>query len=72
KTGKAVVVQEGPEKYGTGAEFAYLIQEKAFDYLDAPVKRVSPPHVVVPYSPPLEDLVRPESEDIIKAVEEIM
>jgi len=69
KTGKAVVVQEGPEKYGTGAEFAYLIQEKAFDYLDAPVKRVSPPHVVVPYSPPLEDLVRLDANSIVEAVE---
>lgn len=72
KTGRVVVVQEGAEKYGIGAEFAYLIQEKTFDYLDAPVKRVSPPHVVVPYSPPLEDLVRPEAEHIIKAVEELL
>lgn len=69
KTGRAVVVQDGPEKYGTGAEFAALIQEKAFDYLDAPVKRVAPPHVVVPYSPALEDLIRPEAEHIVKAVE---
>ncbi|MGI6583186.1 MAG: alpha-ketoacid dehydrogenase subunit beta [bacterium] len=71
KTGKAVVVQESPEKYGIASEFAYLIQEKAFDYLDAPVKRVAPPHVVVPYSPALEDLVRPDAETIVKAVEEM-
>lgn len=72
KTSRAVVVQEGAERYGTGAEYAALIQEKAFDYLDAPVQRVSPPHVVVPYSPTLEDLVRPEAGHIVAAVENLL
>jgi len=37
----------------------------------SPVKRVAPPHVVIPYSPALEDLVRPSPETIVKAVEEL-
>jgi acetoin:2,6-dichlorophenolindophenol oxidoreductase subunit beta len=56
KTGRAIVLDEGYERYGVTAELASVIAEGAFYYLDAPVKRMGAMDVPVPFSPALEDL----------------
>ncbi len=53
---------------GSGAEVAAMIAEKAFEHLDAPVVRLAPPNVPVPFSPPLEDAYLPQVSDIEDAV----
>lgn len=59
KTGRAIIVDEGHQSFGVTAEIASRINEKAFYYLDAPVRRVGAMNVPVPFSPPLEDLTVP-------------
>jgi pyruvate/2-oxoglutarate/acetoin dehydrogenase E1 component len=59
KTGRAVVIDEGHERYGVTAELAAVIADGAFYYLDAPVKRLGAMNVPVPFSPALEDLTVP-------------
>ena len=59
KTSRAIVVDEGYERYGVTAEIAAVIAEGAFYYLDAPVKRMGAMDVPVPFSPVLEDLTVP-------------
>jgi pyruvate dehydrogenase E1 component beta subunit len=54
KTGRAVVFEEDWLSFGIGAEIVARVQEEAFDYLDAPVKRVASVEVPLPYSKPLE------------------
>ncbi|MFL5860648.1 MAG: alpha-ketoacid dehydrogenase subunit beta [Solirubrobacteraceae bacterium] len=64
RTGRAVVAHEAVRTGGFGAELAAELQAAAFDYLDAPVQRVGAPFTPVPLSPPLEDVYRPQSEQI--------
>ncbi|HLW60166.1 MAG TPA: alpha-ketoacid dehydrogenase subunit beta [bacterium] len=64
KTGRAIVVDEGYQQYGVTAEIASLIADGAFDYLDAPVKRLGAMNVPVPFSPVLEDLTVPTPEAV--------
>ena len=71
KTGKVVVVDEDYERCGFAAEVAAIIADEAFDYLDAPIKRVATPMVPIPYSPVLENYVLPDENKIIKAVKEL-
>jgi acetoin:2,6-dichlorophenolindophenol oxidoreductase subunit beta len=52
KTGRAIVVAEEANRFGVAAEVATSIQESVFDYLDAPVLRVTQPHSPIPHSPP--------------------
>src|SRR5437879_3057899 len=59
KTGRAIIVDEGYERYGVTAELAAVIADGAFYYLDAPVKRVGALDVPIPFSPALEDLTVP-------------
>ncbi len=59
KTSRAIVVDEGYERYGVTAEIASVIADGAFYYLDAPVKRMGAMDVPVPFSPALEDLTVP-------------
>ena len=68
KTNRAVVVEEGWPHGGVGANLAALIQEQAFDYLDAPVGRVTGADTPMPYSKPLEQAAIPHSEHVVKAV----
>ena len=70
KTSRAVVAQEAVNFCGLGAEIAASIQERAFDYLDGPVKRVGAPFSPVPFSPVLEKAWVPGKDQIIAAVEE--
>jgi len=72
KTGRAVVVSEDCKTGGVAAEIASTIIEEAFDYLDAPIKRVSALDVPIPYSPALEEAVQPKEKDIVDAVREIV
>jgi pyruvate dehydrogenase E1 component beta subunit len=68
KTNRAVVVQEQWRWFSVASEVAAIIQEQAFDYLDAPVERVSGAEVPAPYARNLELAAFPSDEDIIKAV----
>lgn len=72
KTNRAIVVEESHQFYSFGSEIAAQIQEHCFDYMDAPIKRVTPHDVPVPFSKTLEDLVYPTADDVVKAVKEIL
>lgn len=72
KTHRALVVHEAVRFGGLGAEIAAQIQERAFDYLDAPVGRVGAPFSPVPYSPPLEAHYMPDAEQIAAGVRELL
>src|SRR4051812_23253378 len=67
KTNRAVIVEEGWPHGGVGANLAALIQEQAFDYLDAPVQRVTGADVPMPYSKPLEQAAFPHEEHVVHA-----
>jgi pyruvate/2-oxoglutarate/acetoin dehydrogenase E1 component len=68
RTGKVIVLHEATRTGGPGAEIAALIAERAFEYLDAPVVRVTAPDTPVPYSPPLEAAFLPDAERVGKAI----
>ena len=68
KTGYAVVVDEGSQRYGITGEIAAMISEAAFDYLDGPVLRIGAADVPVPFSPPLEFSTIPDEHRILRAV----
>ena len=67
KTNRAVIVEEGWPHGGVGANFAALIQEQAFDHLDAPVARVTGADIPMPYSKPLEQAAFPHEEHVVQA-----
>jgi len=72
RTNRAVVVEEGWRSYGVGSEVASRIYELAFDYVDAPVKRVAQAEVPLPYNARLEQLALPQTEDIYHAAKEVL
>jgi pyruvate dehydrogenase E1 component beta subunit len=72
KTNRAVVVEEGWRSYGVGSEISSRIYEEAFDYVDAPIQRVSQKEVPLPYNRQLEQLALPQVEDVIQAVKEVL
>jgi pyruvate/2-oxoglutarate/acetoin dehydrogenase E1 component len=72
KTGKIVIVSEDCKTAGVSAEIAATIAEKALDYLDAPIKRVTAPDTPIPFSPPLEQFIIPNEQSIIRAVKEVV
>jgi pyruvate dehydrogenase E1 component beta subunit len=67
KTNRCVIVEEGWPHGGVGANLAALIGEQAFDYLDAPVQRVTGADVPMPYSKPLEDIAYPHEPQVVAA-----
>ena len=71
KTGRAVTVEEGWQQNGVGAELAARIMEHAFDYLDAPVARVSCKDVPMPYAANLEKLALPTVADVVAAAKAV-
>lgn len=71
KTAHALVLYESYRFLGIGSEVAAMIAEKAFEHLDAPVIRLAPPNVPVPFSPPLEDAFLPQVADIEAAVDRL-
>ncbi len=72
KTNRAVIVEEGWQSFGVGAEISARIYEEAFDYVDAPIKRVAQKEVPLPYNRNLEQSALPQIPDIIKAVKEVL
>jgi pyruvate dehydrogenase E1 component beta subunit len=68
KTNRVVIVEEGWPHAGTGANLAALLQEQAFDHLDAPVGRVSGADLPMPYAKPLEQLAFPHPPQVVEAV----
>jgi pyruvate dehydrogenase E1 component beta subunit len=71
KTGRAVTVEEGWQQSGVGAEIAARIMEHAFDYLDAPVARVSGKDVPMPYAANLEKLALPTVAEVVAAAKAV-
>jgi 2-oxoisovalerate dehydrogenase E1 component beta subunit len=71
KTGKVLIVHAANRVAGVGAEIAALISDEAFEWLDAPVKRLCGLDTPVPFSPPLEDAYRPNAEKIYEAAKEL-
>jgi pyruvate dehydrogenase E1 component beta subunit len=72
KTNRAVIVEEGWKSYGVGAEISARIYEEAFDYVDAPIKRVAQDEVPLPYNRALEQEALPQVKDVIAAVKEVL
>ncbi len=72
KTHRAVVVEEMLPMYSFGSEIAAQIQDNCFDWMDAPVKRLSQVDVPLPYSKELELMAYPQVDDIVQAVKEIV
>jgi pyruvate dehydrogenase E1 component beta subunit len=71
KTGRAVTVEEGWQQNGVGGEIAARIMEHAFDYLDAPVTRVSGKDVPMPYAANLEKLALPSAAEVVEAAKAV-
>ncbi|MGD9562802.1 MAG: thiamine pyrophosphate-dependent enzyme [Pyrinomonadaceae bacterium] len=72
KTSRVIVAHEDPLSYGYGAEIAARISDELFEYLDAPVRRVAATDTFVAYAPQVEDFILPQSDDVEKAVLELM
>lgn len=72
KTNRAVVVEESLPMYSFGSEIAAQIQEHCFDYMDAPIKRVSSLDVPLPYSKKIELMALPDAAKVVAAVKEIL
>ncbi|HEX7089313.1 MAG TPA: pyruvate dehydrogenase complex E1 component subunit beta [Longimicrobiales bacterium] len=72
KTNRAVYVEEGWPYVGIGAQIVSLIQEEAFDYLDAPVLRVTQADVPMPYNRGLEKLAKPSAERVVGACRRVL
>jgi pyruvate/2-oxoglutarate/acetoin dehydrogenase E1 component len=72
KTSKVVVLHEATRSCGVGAEVAALIGEQAFEDLDGPIVRVTAPDTPIPFSPPLERAILPQSGDIEEACRELL
>lgn len=72
KTNRAVIVEEGWKSFGVGSEIAARIYEQAFDYVDAPIRRVAQQEVPLPYNRTLEQMALPKVEDVIQAVKEVL
>jgi pyruvate dehydrogenase E1 component beta subunit len=72
RTGCAVIAEDDWLTYGIGAEIAATIQEGAFDWLDAPVRRVAMAEVPLPYSKPLELAALPSADSLVTAVRDTL
>ncbi|NIS81703.1 MAG: alpha-ketoacid dehydrogenase subunit beta [Anaerolineales bacterium] len=72
KTNRCVIVEEGWKSFGIGSEVAARLYEEAFDYADAPIKRVAQEEVPLPYNQNLEQMALPQVEDLVAAVREVL
>jgi pyruvate dehydrogenase E1 component beta subunit len=72
KTNRCVVVEESLPYYSVGSEIAAQLQEHMFDYMDAPVKRVSAMDVPLPYAREIELMALPNAQKVVDAVREII
>ena len=71
KTNRLVVAEESHAFASVGAEISHAVMEHAFDYLDAPVKRISTAETPIPYAKNLEALALPDVDKIVAAVKEV-
>jgi pyruvate dehydrogenase E1 component beta subunit len=71
KTGRIVTVEEGWQQSGVGAEIAARVMEHAFDWLDAPVARITGKDVPMPYAANLEKLALPSVADVVEAAKAV-
>ena len=67
KTRKIIIVDEDYPRCSIASDISALVAEQAFDYLDAPPRRINPPHAPVPYSAPLEALWMPNKDNVVEA-----
>ncbi|HUP00666.1 MAG TPA: alpha-ketoacid dehydrogenase subunit beta [Gemmatimonadota bacterium] len=72
RTGRAIILHEAPRTGGFGGEVAATIAEKAFEYLEAPIVRVTAPDTPVPYSPPLEEFYLPGRDDVVEIAKKLV
>src|SRR4051812_22031463 len=72
KTSKVVIIDEANQTCAAGAQVAALIAERAWEDLDGPVVRVATPDVPIPFSPPLEQAVLPQVDDVREACRELL
>ncbi len=72
RTGKCLVLHEDTRTGGLGAEIAATLSEKAFEWLDGPILRVTAPDTPVPYSPPLEEAFLPNVNTLLAAVRKLV
>jgi len=72
KTGRLVCIEEGTRTGGIGAEVAARVAELAYEYLDAPIRRIAAADVPIPFSPPLEEAALPNQDDIVRTVKELI
>jgi pyruvate/2-oxoglutarate/acetoin dehydrogenase E1 component len=68
KTNRCVVAHEAVTRMGFGAEVAAVVQEKAFDWLDAPIERVGAKFAPLPFAPVMEEYVVPDATDVLEAI----
>jgi 2-oxoisovalerate dehydrogenase E1 component len=71
KTGKVIVAHEDSLSWGSGAELAARIASDLFEFLDGPVRRVASKDTFVGYHPILEDVILPQTDDVLRAIEEL-
>ena len=72
KSGKAIIVEEGIKTSGWGAELASQLNEAAFESLKAPILRLGSKELPIPGSKPLEELILPQKNDILKTIDKIL
>jgi pyruvate dehydrogenase E1 component beta subunit len=72
KTNRVVYVEEGWPYAGTGAQIVSMIQEEAFDHLDAPVLRVTQADIPMPYAKNLENLAKPSADHVVEACNKVL
>jgi len=72
KTGRAVIVDEGVLRGGITGEISAILTHEVFDYLNAPIERLGNENTPIPFSPPLEEYVRPDQEKIYRAVKKAL
>ena len=72
ETGRVIIVHEHPTRGGIAGEISAIINEQAFDYLDAPIRRVAPPNTPVPYAPTLEDAYLPQVADVVAMLADVL
>ena len=72
KTNRLVILEEAWPFGSVSSEITFRIQDEAFDYLDAPIKRITTADTPAPYSPVLLKEWLPDATDVVKAVKEVM
>jgi pyruvate dehydrogenase E1 component beta subunit len=66
KTGRLIIVEEGCQTAGIGSEISAMVAEEGIAFLDAPIKRIGVPDTPIPFSPPLETYLIPDTDRIVK------